>query len=134
VSIGAPCSRNSNKHGAVHDRGEAYRREHEVGVIVRGAVGPSAALGLTHARLRVAVVDEGQPRHPPRLAHATFLGSDGQAPTGLVAAEREDIAECGEHGAHQSDSGHQVLSDRAHAAAITGVRNEVLGQHSRSSL
>jgi hypothetical protein len=56
----------------------------------------------------VAVVDERRPRHPPRFAHATFLGSDGQAPTGLVAAEGEEIAECGGHDARQSDQGHQV--------------------------
>ena len=53
--------------------------EYDVVVIGGGAAGLSAALVLTRARRRVAVVDAGQPRNAPAAHMHGFLGSDGLA-------------------------------------------------------
>ena len=71
--------------------------EYDVVVIGGGAAGLSAALVLTRARRRVAVVDAGQPRNA-RAAHMQgFLGSDGLPPIELLAAGREEVAGYGGH-------------------------------------
>ncbi|KQW50971.1 thioredoxin reductase [Nocardioides sp. Root1257] len=66
--------------------------EYDVAVIGGGAAGLSAALVLTRARRRVAVVDAGQPRNAPAAHMQGFLGSDGLPPVELLAAGREEVA------------------------------------------
>jgi len=65
---------------------------YDVVIIGGGAAGLSAALVLTRARRRVAVVDAGQPRNAPAAHMQGFLGSDGLPPTELLAAGREEVA------------------------------------------
>ncbi|MCB0908387.1 MAG: NAD(P)/FAD-dependent oxidoreductase [Nocardioidaceae bacterium] len=64
---------------------------YDVVIIGGGAAGLSAALVLTRARRRVAVVDSGQPRNAPAAHMQGFLGSDGLPPTELLAAGREEV-------------------------------------------
>jgi thioredoxin reductase len=66
--------------------------EYDVVVIGGGAAGLSAALVLTRARRRVAVVDAGRPRNAPAAHMQGFLGSDGLAPRELLAAGRAEVA------------------------------------------
>ncbi|GAB7006978.1 NAD(P)/FAD-dependent oxidoreductase [Nocardioides sp. AN3] len=65
--------------------------EYDVVVVGGGASGLSAALVLTRARRRVAVVDAGHPRNAPAAHMQGFLGSDGLAPTELLAAGRAEV-------------------------------------------
>ena len=69
----------------------------DVVVIGGGAAGLSAALVLTRAQRRVAVVDAGQPRNAPAAHMQGFLGSDGLPPTELLAAGRAEVAGYGGH-------------------------------------
>ena len=71
--------------------------EFDVVVVGGGAAGLSAALVLTRARRRVAVVDAGQPRNAPAAHMQGFLGSDGLPPTELLAAGRTEVAGYGGH-------------------------------------
>ena len=71
--------------------------EYDVVVIGGGAAGLSAALVLTRARRRVAVVDAGQPRNAPATHMHGYLGSDGLPPAQLLAAGREEVAAYGGH-------------------------------------
>jgi thioredoxin reductase len=71
--------------------------EYDVVVIGGGAAGLSAALVLTRARRRVAVVDAGQPRNAPASHMQGFLGSDGLPPTELLDAGRAEVAGYGGH-------------------------------------
>ena len=66
--------------------------EFDVVVVGGGAAGLSAALVLTRARRRVAVVDAGQPRNAPAAHMHGFLGSDGLPPAQLLAAGRDEVA------------------------------------------
>jgi thioredoxin reductase len=66
--------------------------EYDVVVIGGGAAGLSAALVLTRARRRVAVVDSGQPRNAPAAHMHGFLGSDGLPPSALLSAGRGEVA------------------------------------------
>jgi thioredoxin reductase len=66
--------------------------ECDVVVIGGGAAGLSAALVLTRARRRVAVVDAGQPRNAPAAHMQGFLGSDGLPPAQLLAAGRREVS------------------------------------------
>ena len=66
--------------------------EYDVVVVGGGAAGLSAALVLTRARRRVAVVDAGQPRNAPAAHMQGFLGSDGLPPAELLAAGRDEVA------------------------------------------
>ena len=65
--------------------------ELDVVVVGGGAAGLSAALVLTRARRRVAVVDAGQPRNAPAAHMQGFLGSDGLPPGELLAAGRTEV-------------------------------------------
>lgn len=65
---------------------------YDVVVIGGGAAGLSAALVLTRARRRVAVVDAGQPRNAPASHMHGYLGSDGLPPSELLAAGRREVA------------------------------------------
>ncbi len=71
--------------------------EFDIVVIGAGAAGLSAALVLTRARRSVAVVDAGQPRNAPAAHMHGFLGSDGLAPSELLAAGRAEVAGYGGH-------------------------------------
>src|SRR4029079_18882599 len=66
--------------------------DYDVAVIGGGAAGLSAALVLTRARRRVAVIDAGRPRNAPAAHMQGFLGSDGLPPSNLLAAARGEIA------------------------------------------
>jgi thioredoxin reductase len=66
--------------------------EYDVLIIGGGAAGLSAALVLTRARRRVAVVDSGEPRNAPAAHMQGFLGSDGLPPTELLAAGRKEVS------------------------------------------
>ena len=66
--------------------------EYDVVVVGGGAAGLSAALVLTRARRRVAVVDSGRPRNAPAAHMQGFLGSDGMPPSELIAAGRSEVA------------------------------------------
>ncbi len=69
----------------------------DVAIIGGGAAGLSAALVLTRARRRVVVIDAGQPRNAPAAHMQGFLGSDGLAPSSLLAAGRREVAGYGGH-------------------------------------
>jgi thioredoxin reductase len=75
----------------------AVMNEFDVVVVGGGAAGLSAALVLTRARRRVAVVDSGQPRNAPAAHMHGFLGSDGLPPAQLLAAGRDEVAGYGGH-------------------------------------
>src|SRR6478736_4410865 len=64
-------------------------------VVGGGAAGLSAALVLTRARRRVAVVDAGEPRNAPAAHMQGFLSRDGMAPAELLAAGRHEVASYG---------------------------------------
>jgi len=78
-------------------RNSSAMNEYDVVVIGGGAAGLSAALVLTRARRRVAVVDAGQPRNAPAAHMQGFLGSDGLPPTALLAAGRDEVTGYGGH-------------------------------------
>lgn len=69
----------------------------DVVIVGGGAAGLSAALVLTRARRRVAVVDSGQPRNAPASHMQGFIGSDGLPPAELLAAGREEVVGYGGH-------------------------------------
>ena len=71
--------------------------EYDVVIIGGGAAGLSAALVLTRARRRVAVVDAGRPRNAPAARMQGFLGSDGLPPAQLLAAGQAEVAGYGGH-------------------------------------
>ena len=71
--------------------------EYDVAVIGGGAAGLSAALVLTRARRRVAVIDAGHPRNAPAAHVQGFLGSDGMPPAELLAAGRREVVGYGGH-------------------------------------
>ena len=73
--------------------------EYDVAIIGGGggAAGLSAALVLTRARRRVAVVDAGRPRNAPAAHMQGFLGSDGLPPAQLLAAGRAEVTGYGGH-------------------------------------
>ena len=65
--------------------------EFDVVVIGGSAAGLSAALVLTRARRKVAVVDDGRPRNTPAARMQGFLSRDGMPPSELVAAGRAEV-------------------------------------------
>ncbi len=71
--------------------------EYDVVIVGGGAAGLSAALVLSRARRRVAVVDAGQPRNAPAAHMHGYLGSDGMPPAQLLAAGRDEVAAYGGH-------------------------------------
>ncbi|MGW2539940.1 NAD(P)/FAD-dependent oxidoreductase [Kitasatospora sp. NPDC001574] len=60
-------------------------------VVGAGAAGLNAALVLTRARRRVAVVDTGRPRNAPAAHMRGFLSRDGMSPAALLAVGREEV-------------------------------------------
>lgn len=65
--------------------------EYDVAVIGGGAAGLSAALVLSRARRRVAVVDAGSPRNAPAAHMHGFLSRDGMPPRDLLAIGRDEV-------------------------------------------
>jgi thioredoxin reductase len=65
--------------------------EYDVAVIGGGAAGLSAALVLSRARRRVAVVDAGSPRNAPAAHMHGFLSRDGMPPRDLLAVGRDEV-------------------------------------------
>lgn len=81
-------------------------------VIVGGsAAGLSAALVLTRARRRVAVVDSGAPRNAPAAHMQGYLSRDGMPPSELVAAGRAEV----------EAYGGILVSDVVDGVAVTGA-------------
>jgi len=68
-------------------------RRHECDVVVvgGGAAGLSAALVLSRARRRVAVVDAGAPRNSPAAHMQGYLSRDGLPPHDLLVFGREEV-------------------------------------------
>jgi thioredoxin reductase len=119
--------------------------EYDAVVVGGGAAGLSAALVLTRARRRVAVVDSGQPRNAPASHMQGFLGSDGLPPSELLAAGRSEVAgygghlmsgtvasitQCAQTGAHARRRFDVVLEDGStlrtrRVLVTTGLRDEV---------
>jgi thioredoxin reductase len=69
--------------------------DYDVIVIGGSAAGLSAALVLTRARRRVAVVDSGEPRNAPAAHMQGFLSRDGMPPRELVAIGRAEVCRYG---------------------------------------
>jgi thioredoxin reductase len=69
--------------------------EYDVVVIGGGAAGLSAALVLSRARRRVAVVDAGAPRNAPAAHMHGFLGRDGAPPATLLQRGRQEVSSYG---------------------------------------
>ena len=65
--------------------------EYDVAVIGAGAAGLSAALVLSRARRRVAVVDAGSPRNAPAAHMHGFLSRDGLPPRDLLVLGRDEV-------------------------------------------
>ncbi|PRX16849.1 NAD(P)/FAD-dependent oxidoreductase [Actinoplanes italicus] len=65
--------------------------EYDVVVVGGGAAGLSAALVLTRARRRVAVIDAGRPRNAPAAHMHGYLSRDGMPPADFLAAGRAEI-------------------------------------------
>jgi thioredoxin reductase len=65
---------------------------YDVVVIGGGAAGLSAALVLSRARRRVAVVDAGSPRNAAAAHLHGFLSRDGLAPLELLSLGRDEVA------------------------------------------
>jgi thioredoxin reductase len=71
--------------------------EYDVAVVGGGAAGLSAALVLTRARRRVAVIDAGRPRNAPAAHMQGFLSRDGMPPAEFLAAGRAEVTGYGGH-------------------------------------
>src|SRR4051812_23837086 len=76
---------------AMNTETEKAECTHDVVVVGGGAAGLSAALVLSRARRRVAVVDAGQPRNAPAAHMHGYLGSDGVSPATLLATGRHEV-------------------------------------------
>jgi thioredoxin reductase/SAM-dependent methyltransferase len=70
-------------------------RHCDVAVIGGSAAGLAAALQLGRQRRFVIVVDAGEPRNAPAAHMHSFLGREGQPPSELIAAGREEVRSYG---------------------------------------
>ncbi len=68
---------------------------YDVVVIGGGAAGLSAALVLSRARRRIAVIDSGEPRNAPAAHMHGFLGWDGASPAALLKQGRQEVTSYG---------------------------------------
>ena len=84
--------------------------EYDVVVVGGGAAGLSAALVLSRARRRVAVVDAGEPRNAPAQHMQGFLSHDGLPPSELLRVAREEV----------TGYGADVVAGRVAGARSTG--------------
>lgn len=135
-----PTPTRTGSPSAPDDRGH-----YDVVVVGGGAAGLSAALVLTRACRRVAVIDAGQPRNAPAAHMQGFLGSDGLPPSELLAAGRSEVSgyggqlvtgtvatirPCPRTGAHSRLSLEVVLEDGSvlrtrRVLVTTGLRDDV---------
>jgi thioredoxin reductase len=111
---------------------------YDVLVVGGSAAGLSAALVLTRARRRVAVVDSGRPRNAPAAHMQGFLSRDGLPPSELLAIGRREVTAYG--GQLLSDEVNRIVNEdghfRVHLASggvltarrvvvATGLRDEI---------
>jgi thioredoxin reductase len=75
--------------------GDPGARPYDAIVVGGGAAGLGGALLLARARLRVAVVDAGNPRNAPAAHMHGFLSRDGMPPAELRAAGRAEVLSYG---------------------------------------
>jgi thioredoxin reductase len=68
---------------------------YDVVIVGGGAAGLSAALVLSRARRRVAVIDAGAPRNAPAESMHGFLSRDGVPPSDLLAIGRTEVERYG---------------------------------------
>lgn len=102
--------------------------KYDVVVIGGGAAGLSAALVLSRARRRVAVVDAGEPRNAPAAHMHGFLGWDGAPPATLLKQGRDEVTSYG----GELISG--TVTDLRPATGENGQRFEVTLSDGRSLL
>ncbi len=69
--------------------------DYDVVVVGGGAAGLSAALVLSRAHRKVAVVDAGAPRNAPAAHMHGFLSRDGMPPRSLLVAGKEEVQRYG---------------------------------------
>lgn len=94
--------------------------EYDVVVIGGGAAGLSAALVLSRARRRVAVIDAGTPRNAPAAHMHGFLGWDGAPPATLLKQGQDEVGAYG--GDLISGTVHDVSSGNRFAVALSDGR------------
>ena len=70
-------------------------RHTDVAVIGGSAAGLAAALQLGRQRRSVILVDAGEPRNAPAAHMHGYLGHDGEPPSALLAAGREEVRRYG---------------------------------------
>ncbi len=70
-------------------------RHCDVAVVGGSAAGLAAALQLGRQRRSVIVIDAGDPRNAPAAHMHGYLGHDGQAPSALTGAGREEVRSYG---------------------------------------
>jgi thioredoxin reductase len=95
--------------------------EYDVVVVGGGAAGLSAALVLTRARRRVAVIDAGDPRNAPAAQMHGYLSRDGMPPADFLAAGRAEVLGYG--GQLIAGTVREITS----TAPITGFRVRLTG-------
>lgn len=101
----------------------SVERHTDVAVIGGSAAGLAAALQLGRQRRSVIVVDAGEPRNAPAGSMHSYLGREGEPPSALLAAGREEVR----------SYGGEVLDGRATTVIRTGddrFRVALVGGHS----
>ena len=112
--------------------------EYDVIILGGGAAGLSAALVLSRAQRRIAVVDAGRPRNLPAAHMHGFLSRDGLPPTELLRLGRAEVDSYGGEliaataiEAQQVDGGFEVRLDNdelltgRRLLVATGLRDEL---------
>jgi thioredoxin reductase/SAM-dependent methyltransferase len=99
----------SHDHAHEHSSSPAAERHCDVAVIGGSAAGLAAALQLGRQRRSVIVVDAGEPRNAPAEHMHSFLGREGQPPSELTRAGREEVR----------SYGGEILSGRAERVTRT---------------
>src|SRR3954467_14669769 len=97
-------------------------RHCDVAVVGGSAAGLAAALQLGRQRRSVIVVDAGEPRNAPAAHMHSFLGREGQPPSALTTAGREEVR----------SYGGEVLAGRATSVTRTDdgrFQVELVGGH-----
>jgi thioredoxin reductase/SAM-dependent methyltransferase len=83
-------------HHHDHERPSPPAERHcDVAVIGGSAAGLAAALQLSRQRRSVIVIDAGEPRNAPAAHMHSFLGREGEPPSELVRAGREEVRSYG---------------------------------------
>ena len=103
--------------------------EYDVVVVGGGAAGLSAALVLTRARRRVAVVDAGQPRNAPAAHMQASSAPTGCRRPSCSAAGRAEVAGYGGHLIAGTVTDHRPPARRATSAGRFEV--DARGRHRR---